>query len=229
MIKIPEKKRKNLIQIFNKEKFHLVLGEIVKQLVNDENEESQAVIANAIADEDARVRRSVIENVKTIPASLLADYEKLLSDQSYNTVEMALEKLSKQFPENIEKYLDITKNDFGVGNKVRVKWLETGCRVDKMLFLPELITLTGPGFEFRTRTHAFEALKRLNYLDKQVIENGFNALLHFNGRLSNPVSKVMRYFKEQTAHEEQITKAFKAGDWSDWEGKRLKAKLKMGN
>ncbi len=222
-----DKKRKALISIFNKETFHMTKSEIVKQLVNDENEDSHNLIRKALIDEDAHVRRAVIENVKEIPEGLVTDYEQLLSDPSYNAVEMALKKLSHQYPENVERYLDLTKNVFGVGNKVRIVWLEIGCSMDRMFFLPELVAMTGSGYEFRTRGYAFEALKRLNYVDQKVIKNGFDAMLHFNGRVSNIAAKVMRYFNEQTETKQKVATYLATGDWEDWERKRLKAKLKL--
>jgi hypothetical protein len=41
-----------------------------------------------------------VENVDNIPRALLPEYEALLSDTSYVTIESTLKKLVKQYPEN---------------------------------------------------------------------------------------------------------------------------------
>ena len=65
----------------------------------------------AINDKDVYVHKAVVTNVKMIDESIRPDYEKLLTDSSYNVIAAAFDNLVFNFPQNIDRYLDMTKND----------------------------------------------------------------------------------------------------------------------
>jgi len=214
-------KKDFLMEQLKKETFHGCRAEIVKQLVQHADSLDVATVQLFVNDKHARVRQSAIENIETIPQALTAVYEKLLTDSSYNVVERTLVKLAEQNPAKLQQYLNVTKNDVGVGSSVRVKWLELAAGNDKT-YLTDLIALSSNQYEFRTRASAFEALKRLNYLDETVAANLLDAVTHFNGRLSNPAKTVANYFKEQKEYKTILTAAYKKGKWEKWQEDVLK-------
>jgi hypothetical protein len=215
-------KKDFLLDLFKKETFHGCRAEIVKQLVQKADSLDASMVQLFVADKHARVRQSAIENIEVLPASLFGVYEKLLTDSSYYVVEKTLAKLGSQNPAQLAKYLEITKNDIGVGSAVRVTWLELASQLDKK-HLNELIARSGKEYEFRTRANAFEALKRLNYLDETVAANLLDAMVHFNGRLSGPAQKAANYFNEQTEYKTIFAAAYKKGKWEKWQEDILKS------
>ncbi|MGZ3933047.1 MAG: M1 family aminopeptidase, partial [Bacteroidia bacterium] len=105
----PDQKRSLLEEVYRKNSFHAVKTEAISQLCDDKNPESLKLIKLALQDKDAQVRKGILNATRSIDASLMADYEGLLLDSSYQTIATALEKLCFAFPANTQKYLDITK------------------------------------------------------------------------------------------------------------------------
>ena len=206
-----------LINAFNNEKFHAVKSEIIFQLVSENDAKSLELIKNAINDKDAAVRKSVIQNVKTIPSALRTEYEKLLTDLSYETVALALEKLSLQFPENTKKYLDATKNMEGYrGRNVLVKWLEVASSTDKK-YSNELVDLTSSSYEFMTRQNAFSSLRKLDYFNQIALKNTLDGAFSSNNRLASPAIETLKYFYTKNESRKMIADYLASKKWNDWE------------
>ena len=66
--------------------------------------------------------------------------------------------------------------------------------------------MAGPYYEFRTRTNAMAALKRLNVLTPELCQNLFDAILGFNSRLASPAIDLIQYFKQQSNYKALIIK-----------------------
>ena len=70
------------------------------------------------------VRQAIAVYLKEIPAELKTNYESLLDDDSYVTIENALFNLWSNFPAERTKYLAKTKGISGLSNKnVKLLWL----------------------------------------------------------------------------------------------------------
>ncbi|MFO0356726.1 MAG: M1 family metallopeptidase [Sphingobacteriaceae bacterium] len=216
-----DQKRNALIEAFQKNNFHAVKTEVVIQLIDDKNPESIALVKAALMDKDVQVRKGVIMNAKQIEKSLLPEYEKLLTDSSYQTIATALEKLCFQYPENIAKYLDRTKDIEGTnGRNVRVKWLEIAAATqiaDSKKHIDQLIEYTSNSYEFITRANAMAALKRLNYFDVNVLLNCMQAAVSNNGRLAGPANETIKYFYAQDKHKAMITETITNKKMQNWE------------
>ncbi|WP_299523220.1 M1 family metallopeptidase, partial [Winogradskyella sp.] len=71
-----------------------------------------------------KVRQAISQYVTQIPENLKTDYETLLDDKSYITIENALYNLWSNFPEERSKYLSKTRNIVGFSDKnVRLLWI----------------------------------------------------------------------------------------------------------
>ena len=137
----------------------------------------------------------MLKNVVPIPTSLQPEFEKALNDYSYLNQDLALQNLCQSFPENTQKYLEMTKPFTGWrGMNIRMRWLEIAINSGKKEFLPELISYTGPQFEFETRVNAFMVLKRLRYIDDVVLANAKSASQHWNGKLKDAAKEYLAYF-----------------------------------
>jgi len=210
------KKQETLIRVYGQERFHAVKTEIVAQLADDKSALSIELIRKAISDKDVLVRKAVIANLMVIPQELLSDYEKLLTDQSYEVVAKSLNKLCFEYPENVERYLDITKNEVGaISKNVKIVWLEHSFNSNKSPeSVAELVKYTSMSYEFKTRVASAQALQRLNYSDKILFKNLIEAMGSPNSRLSNPCTKVFRHFYSQTSYKHDIDVLVRNGQWT---------------
>jgi aminopeptidase N len=191
---VPDK-RELLIKCYSKEKFYLIKSEIIEQLSKDNTPESTELFREALKDPDANVRKSVLLNVNPAPWILIGDFEKCLADYSYLNIELALDNLSSSFPQNVDQYLEMTKNMTGWrGMNIRMKWIQIAIGSGKKDYLQELIGYTGPEYEFETRMNSLNLLKKLRYMDETTIENARSAGRHWNNKLSAVGKDYLTYF-----------------------------------
>jgi len=201
-------KRKTLEEVYDKNTFHAIRTEIISQMINDNGAENVVMIKKAIHDKDVQVRKGVVMMTGIIENSLLADYETLLLDSSYQTIATALEKLCFSFPENTKRYLDLTKGIEGTsGRNVIVKWLEIAAssNEDNKKFTGQLVDYTSGSYEFLTRGNAMAALRRLNYFDIILLDNCMQAAVSNNGRLAGPAIETLKYFYNQDKYKKMIS------------------------
>ncbi|MBK9457033.1 MAG: hypothetical protein IPO24_16335, partial [Bacteroidetes bacterium] len=123
-----ELKREDLIAIYNKENFFGIKSEIISQLANDDNKSSLALLKTALTDTNPLVRRAVISNIQTLHKSLEKSATTLLVDNNYTNIEIALTRLSTLNPDKTKKYLEVTANEKGATNNIRITWLEIANR-----------------------------------------------------------------------------------------------------
>jgi aminopeptidase N len=184
-----------LADCFHKETFQLTKSEIIDQLSSDRTDASIELFRQALNDTDANVRKAVLKDVSPVPVSLKTEVEKALQDYSYLNQELALQNLCQSFPENTDKYLDLTKTLTGWrGLNIRMKWLEIAIAEGKTEFLTELIDYSGPQYEFETRINAFTVLKRLRYINDVTLANAKAASQHWNGKLKDAAKDYLTYF-----------------------------------
>ena len=223
-----EKKRDELVKIFNHETFHQTKEEVVGQLSKDTNAVSLALLKRALHDKDFQVRKAVVENTDKVHESILSDFENLLSDSSYYTIESTLRKLCKQYPDKAAQYLNRVKDVMGMHNNVRIAWLELNCSAlaqeesttDKQ---KQLVEYTSNRYEFRTRGKALDALERLNYCDEDLIKNLFNACVSPNSRLANPASRVLKKLLKTEAKAKMARMLLELTPYKPWELKIIEA------
>ncbi len=230
----PDVKRDLLIQSYYQETFHLTKSEIITQLsANCRSKQSgdpglpglptANLIKEAIHDTDDYVRRTVLQQIKTVPPDLKQDYESMLNDRSYKNIELALENLVYSFPQETDRYLGMTAGMEGWrGKNIRIVWLELAIESGKKEFLNELIGYSSLSYEFETRQNALNALKRLNYLDQEVAENLLSAYLHWNFKLSGTAKEVILYFIQQNDYEWLLNDYFHSHSWNDNDKNKLK-------
>ncbi len=200
-------KQEVLKEAYTKNSFHAIKTEIATQMLNDNSDESKHIVKSALHDQNILVRKGVVLNTRNIAKDLLSNYEALLTDSSYILIASLLEKLCYQYPENTEKYLELTKSFEGnSGINVKIKWLEIASEKDPK-YLNDLVNYTSNSYEFLTRGNAMAALRKLNYFDPAVLNNCINAALSSNGRLASPGSETIKYFYNQIKHKKTIADA----------------------
>ena len=198
-------KRALLVECYGKETFQLTKSEIIGQMAGDNTPESVALLLDAVRDPDANVRKAALQKADPIPPILREAFEDCLSDSSYLNVELALDVLCTDFPEETLRYLELTKDELGWrGLNIRMKWLEIAIRTGHREYMPELIAYAGPKYEFETRINALNVLRRLNYLDPAVVGFLVSASLHWNGKLSAAGREVLASFNQEDAFRDVI-------------------------
>jgi hypothetical protein len=175
-----------------------------------------AKFANSI---HANVRRVVYERLPLQPA-FRELFLQGLKDSSYNNVEFLVDRLWNSTPLSNDQtavgisrteILEAIKGEQGHLHNLKIKYLECAYQYaksrpgnsaenDAQTYINLLKDMAGPYYEFRTRTTAMSALKRLGYLDAQLSQNLFDAFLNFNSRLAGPAGDVIKYFAQNSAN-----------------------------
>lgn len=163
------------------------------------NSVTKSVFQNTI-----KVRQAIAQYLTKIPVEIKKEYETLLDDKSYLTIEAALYNLWVNFPLDRHKYLDKTKGIMGLSdNNVRLLWLTLSmvtpdyAKEFKQSHLDELIHYTSPQFNFEMRMQAFTLLESIQVINPQIVENLKEAQSHHNWRLK----KFAKAFAERHAED----------------------------
>lgn len=145
-----------------------------------------------------KVRQAIALNLRQVPVTLKAEYESLLKDDSYITVESALYNLINSFPENAKQYLEQTKHITGFNDKnVRQLWLFLALITDaypdaeKRTLYQELVNYTKPEYHFEVRQQAFQFLKAIRACNDECTKNLKEATTHYNWRFKKLAKKLL--------------------------------------
>ena len=190
------KKREILIKAFHQETFEAVKTEVVSQLAADQTPETINLLKEALTDKDVAVRKVALKNINPVSMGLMSEFEKLLTDSSYEIIENALQKLIALNPYRTKEYLSLTNREEGnLGRNVKIRWLELSyASTGKKEYTNRLVDLTSNSYEFRTRINAMAALKRLAYFNDALAKNAVEAILSANVRLSGPANDMLKFF-----------------------------------
>lgn len=195
-----DEKRRVLLQVFERERYHAVKSEIVSQLANDPSPEAKELIRRALRDNMTEVRSSAITNMTRVPQDLLLEAESLLNDSSYNNVQAALERLTEQYPANTDRYLSMTSDEYGPSNRIRIKWYEIKALRGDKVALDSIADFLSASYEFGTRQNAMNSIKKLNMVTDATTRHLMDALVSTNNRLSFSASSLIDYFMQQEAN-----------------------------
>ena len=150
-----------------------------------------------------KVRQAIAQNLKTIPKRLKKDYESLLNDASYITVETALYNLWSNFPEDRVKYLDLTKDVKGFKDlNIRQLWLVLALSTpnfmddEKQQFYDELVSYSSNSYAFDTRQMAFKYLNSIGVFNEAALANLKEAKTHHNWRLKKYAKQLIELLSQ---------------------------------
>lgn len=222
-----DKKRSVLLDAYDREKFHAIKGEVIRQLANDPDTRSRALLRRALKDvDDIEVRKHAAAQLNPVPKDLRAEYEELLDAMSWNLIADALDRLCTDFPHLTDQYLKRTKDMAGEGYKVRTKWLEISHMRGDSTAAPILADLAGNAYEFITRQNAMRSLVRINWLNHAAIAGLVQAYVNPNGRLAAVARETLDHFRKQGQYRRQIDDWCRARKWQGEEAKLIEQLLK---
>ncbi|TWO32957.1 M1 family metallopeptidase [Seonamhaeicola sediminis] len=165
----------------------------IKRLIFSKNlmklVEGYSIYKKGFNSKDLKVRQAIAQNLTDIPLNLKADYESLLNDKSYITIEAALFNLWRNFPKDREKYLNQTKGVVGFSDKnVEMLWLTLALITEdyevesKKQYFNELVDYTASKYGFEVRQNAFQYLNQIQACNDICKENLIQASNHHNWR-----------------------------------------------
>lgn len=159
--------------------------EVVFQLKGESGPEAIQLYKKAFDTGNLYVRQAIAMSLDSIPKELKEDFESLLNDKSYLSIENALLKLWLQFPSEGGKYLEQTKALEGFSNKnIRMLWLTLklvnpkGTSAEKGKFYEELSSYTREYYPFEVRENAFGYLYQIDALSEQNLLDLINGTQH---------------------------------------------------
>lgn len=160
-------------------------------------------ITSELFNSNLKIRQAIAINLKKIPLHLKTEYESLLDDASYTTIENALFNLWNNFPEERIKYLTKTKDIIGFSNKnVRLLWLLLANITPEydsdssVKFKDELLNYTSSRYNFEIRIMAFQYLDMLKSCSDKCLINLEEAKMHYNWQMSKFAKDMLSKLKE---------------------------------
>jgi len=183
--KIPlSEKKEFLINTLNSDVYYSVKEAIVDQIENEKYEAKKELLQIALRSNNWEIRQAVAGNLFKIPEDFRQEYETLLDDKSYQTQEIALFYLWKNFPNHQIEYLEKSKNWIGFNDyNLRTLWLSLALSTsnysdDPEALISELIAFSSTKYEATTRQNALEKLIGFKIINDQVLTNLVNATTH---------------------------------------------------
>jgi aminopeptidase N len=164
--------------------YHSVKEAIVDQLENEKYEAKKTLLLIALKTNIIQVRQIVTGSVSKIPEDFRTEYETLLDDKSYQTQEIALYYLWRNFPEHRTAYLNKSKDWIGFNDyNLRTLWLSLALSTPNYednpeALITELIAFSSTKYEATTRQNALEKLIAFKIINDQVLSNLVGATTH---------------------------------------------------
>ena len=185
--------------------------EAVYQLVEEPISETLPLYKTAFESNNLYVRQAVALSLQTIPKELQTEYESLLNDASYVTMESALYQTWTQFPVKRTEYLNKTKGIEGFQNKnIRQLWLALAIitegyeNSEKEKYLNELKNYTSLDYSFEIREKAFEYVNQLQLWDLETLKNLVEACFHPTWRFAKSSKELLNTVIQDKKQYEQV-------------------------
>ena len=178
-----KKDLENYKAILQSETYFPIKQYIFYKLANTPFEDKKELIEIGMQ-QNLYVRQAIAETVTKIPVEFKSQYETFLDDASYNTKEIVLINLCKNFPEDKQKYLRKTYKIFGNNDRsLQITWLSLAIDSEEDEFIKgnmyhELLEFSSNKYESSVRQNALEVLLKINPNDVNVIASLFKATTH---------------------------------------------------
>ncbi|MCK0189051.1 M1 family metallopeptidase [Arenibacter sp. F20364] len=139
---------------------------------------SQDFLKEIFETKNVVLRQALAVSAGQLPLDLKSEYESLLGDDSYITIEEMLYKLWINYPNERVKYLNKTKGIIGFSNKnIRLLWLSLALLTKDFEpnntndYYVELSGYTSPVYSYEVRQLAFQFLEQLiGFSDKNLLD-----------------------------------------------------------
>jgi len=185
MKKMPfAEKQDYFLKLLNSDAYHTVKESVVSQIESDKYEDKKRLLLAALKTNNIQIRQTVAITMKKIPEDFRKEYETLLDDKSYQTQEIALYFLWKNFPDRQAEYLNKSKDWIGFNDyNLRTLWLSLALSTpnysaNSEVLIHELIAFSSTRYEAPTRQNALEKLISFKIINDEVLSHLVNATTH---------------------------------------------------
>jgi aminopeptidase N len=157
---------------------------VVDQLKNETFEAKKPFLDLVMNSKNLPVRQALVYSLPKIPEEFRMDYESLLDDESYQTQEIALLYLWRNFPKYRLDYLEKSKKWIGFNDyNLRTLWLSLVLMTpeystNKQEAIDELISYSSEKYEATTRQNALEKLIGFKIINDSILINLVKATTH---------------------------------------------------
>jgi aminopeptidase N len=212
-----KKDLENYKAILESETYFPIKQYIFYKLANTPFEDKKELIEIGMK-QNLYVRQAIAETMTKIPEEFKAQYETFLEDASYNTKEIALINLCKNFPKDKENYLVKTKNIIGNNDKsFRISWLSLAIVPEKVenaknLMYQELLEYSSTNYESSVRQNALEVLLKLYPNDGNVIASLFHASSHHKWQFTKFARDKVRELLKKSVFRSRVEELAKTAD-----------------
>lgn len=164
--------------------YETVKEAIISQIEPEKYEAKKELLLIALQTNNVQVRQAVASSLSKILEDFRSNYETLLDDKSYQTQEIALFYLWRNFPEHRTAYLNKSKDWVGFNDfNLRTLWLSLALSTPNYSENPEalvneLISFSSTKYEATTRQNALEKLIAFKIINDQVLSNLVSATTH---------------------------------------------------
>ncbi len=194
---------------------------------------SESFLKNAFTTKDLLTRQSLCITTDRIPSGLKKQFESLLQDKSYITIENALYRLWISYPNDRKIYLERTKGIIGLPNKnVRLLWLFLAVLtkdylndVQKADYTEELFGYTSAEYSFEVRQNAFSLLAEVFPLTDQNLLDLVDASFHHSWQFRNFARNLIERLLKDDKQKERILELSK--ELKEKELRYIKSKLEV--
>ncbi len=171
------KDKEEILKIMKSDVYFPIKELLVLQSETIGFEDKKYILDEALANYDWKLRKAVALTLTEIPENYRLEYETLLNDKSYQTKEIALFNLWKQFPEKKKMYLEFAKNWNGFEDKnlkllyLTLSFLTSNEQKVKLDFYHKLLIYTGSDYDSNVQQKALEHLLSLDLKTEEVLRS----------------------------------------------------------
>jgi aminopeptidase N len=167
----------------------------------------------ALDSEDLKIRQALALMPGSFSESLLKDYESLLDDKSYTTLENTLYRLWIYNPIKRANYLDRTNNIIGFSDKnIRQLWLllailtkDYGTADERIEFQKELFGYTASYQPMQVRQLAFSLIGEVFPFSDQNLKDLINAAIHPAWQFRQFARELVDKLLKDKEHEQRLS------------------------
>ena len=186
--------------------------EVILQLAGLESEQAVKLYKKGFETNNLFVRQSIAMSMMNIPQELKKEFESLLEDDSYLTVEGALYKLWEQFPEKRTAYLKQTSGIEGFYDKnIRMLWLTLSLVTPQFepeknnSYYEELSGYTEEWRPFQVRENAFGYLYQLGAFNRESLQSLVKGTHHHTYRFRNFCRQLLSELLTNEEYRKELT------------------------
>lgn len=166
-----------ILEIMKSDAYYPIKEMLIYQAVSQPFEDKEFLLDAALDSGDFHLRQAVATSLTKIPESFRERYETLLEDPSYETREVALLNLWKQFPLQQKRYIDLSEKWIGFQDKnlkllhLYLAYLTSADQKEKIKIYLELLSYTGTNFDSNVQQQALQKLLNLEIYTEDVFRS----------------------------------------------------------